>query len=78
MAHMQLHTLKMMVGMMAEEYTAKFEMLAGRTRFNDVALEDVYVQGLLHLILLKVYSQTMLLSRLNEWKMVIHNLDQLY
>jgi len=33
----------MMVGMMAKEYMAKFEMLAGRTGFNNVALEDVYV-----------------------------------
>src|SRR5882724_2640092 len=41
MAHMQLHGLKMMVDMMAKEYMAKFEMLAGRTRFDDVGLEDV-------------------------------------
>ena len=40
--HAQLHTLKMMMGMMANEYTAKLEMLAGRTGFNEVALEDVY------------------------------------
>src|SRR5882672_1270754 len=30
-AHAQLHTLKMTTGMMADEYMAKFEMLAGRT-----------------------------------------------
>ena len=54
MAHMQLHVLKMMVGIMAKEYMAKFEMLAGRTGFNDTALEDAYIQGLPHLIFLKV------------------------
>ena len=39
----QLHTLKMMPGMTAEQYMDKFEMLAGRTRFNNTALEDMYV-----------------------------------
>ena len=28
---------------MAEDYTARFEMLAGQTGFNDKALEDTYV-----------------------------------
>jgi len=69
MACTQLHTLKMMTCMVAEENTAKFEMLAGRTRFNDTTLEDTFVQGLPHSILLKVYSQTMLPFRLNNWKM---------
>ena len=32
--------------MTAEDYTARFEMLAGRTGFNDAALEDIYVRGL--------------------------------
>ena len=41
MAQMWLHALKMLVGMTAEEYMAKFEMLAGRTRFNDATLEDM-------------------------------------
>ena len=40
MVHTQLHSLKMTMGMMAGEYTAKFEMLVGRTRFNKVALEE--------------------------------------
>ena len=35
----------MTVGMMAKEYMVKFEMLAGRTRFNNTALEDTYVQA---------------------------------
>ena len=65
----------MTVGIMAKEYTPKFEMLAGRTGFNDAAFEDAYVQGLPHSILSKVYSQTTLPSRLNDWKMAIHNLD---
>ena len=29
--------------MTAEEYTANFEMITGRTGFNDAALEDAYV-----------------------------------
>jgi len=33
----------MTVGMMAEEYMAKFEMLAGTTGFNDMTLEDAYI-----------------------------------
>src|SRR5882724_3332211 len=34
----QLHALKMMPGMTAEEYTANFEMLSRRTGFNEAAL----------------------------------------
>jgi len=75
MAHTQLHALKIMPGMTAEEYMANFEMLSGRTGFNKVALEDAYIQGLSQSILLKVYSQTSLLSGMNSWKAVIHNLD---
>src|SRR5882724_8131619 len=43
MACTQLHALKMMPGMTAEEYMANFEMLAGRTSFNEAAVEDAYV-----------------------------------
>ena len=43
MAHAQLHALKMMMGMTANEYTSKFEMLAGRTGFVDAALEDAFI-----------------------------------
>jgi len=32
--------------MTAEEYTANFEMISGRTGFNDATLEDAYVRGL--------------------------------
>jgi len=42
----QLHSLKMMMGMTADKYMAKFEMVAGRTSFNEVALEDTFIQGL--------------------------------
>jgi len=42
-ACIQLHALKMTMGMMAEENMAKFEMLAGITGFNDTALEDMYI-----------------------------------
>jgi len=78
MAHAQLHTLKMTTGMMAYKYMAKFEMLTGRTGFNEAALEDTFIQGLPQLILFKVYSQTSLPSGLDNWKTVIHNLDCLH
>src|SRR5882724_1015551 len=68
----------MMTGMMADEYTAKFKMLAGRTGFNEAALEDAFIQGLPQSILFKVYSQTSLPSGLDNWKIVIHNLDCLH
>src|SRR5882724_7074110 len=56
----QLHALRMTPGMTAEEHMANFEMISGRTGFNDAALEDAYVPGLPQSILLKVYSQTSL------------------
>ena len=45
-AHAQLHELKVTPGTTAEDYTAQFEMLTGRTGFNDATLEDIYVWGL--------------------------------
>ena len=72
--HTQLHALEMMTGMMEDEYMAKLEILVGKTGFN-VALEDTFIWGLPQLILSKVYSQTLLLSGLENWKTVIHNLD---
>jgi len=36
----------MTMGMTEDEYMAKFEMLVGRTAFNEVALEDTFIQGL--------------------------------
>src|SRR5882672_1161120 len=76
--HTQLHALKMTMGMMADEYMARFEMLAGRTGFNKVALEDTFIRGLPQSILFKVYSQMSLPSGLDNWKTVIHNLDCLH
>src|SRR5882672_8190809 len=64
----------MTTGMTADEYTAKFEMLAGRTGFNEVALEDTFIRGLPQLILFKVYSQMSLLSGLDNWKTIVCNL----
>src|SRR5882724_6770832 len=78
MAHAQLHTLKMTAGMTADKYTARFEMLADRTGFNDAALEDVFIRGLPQSILFKVYSQTSLPSGLDNWKTIICNLDRLH
>src|SRR5882724_12537943 len=75
MACTQLHALKMMRGMTAEEYMANFEMLTRRTGFNEAALEDAYIQGLPQSILLKVYSQKSLLSGMDNWKAVVCNLD---
>ena len=54
MACSQLYALKMTASMMTDKYMAKFEMLAGRTGFNNVALEDTSIQGLPQLILFKV------------------------
>ena len=41
-AYTKLHDLKMSSSISADEYTAQFEILAGRTNFNDAALEDAY------------------------------------
>src|SRR5882672_719190 len=75
MACAQLHALKMTMGITVDEYTAKFEMLAGRTGFNEVALEDAFIRGLPQSILFKVYSQMSLPLGLDNWKTVICNLD---
>src|SRR5882724_4303934 len=45
-AHMQLHALRMTLGMMAEEYMVSFEMLADCTSFNEAALKDTYIHRL--------------------------------
>src|SRR5882724_4120654 len=67
----------MMPGMTMENYMANFNMLTGRTGFNEVALEDAYIWGLSQSILLKVYSQTSLPSGMDSWKVVVRNLDPL-
>ena len=74
----QLHELKMAPGTMAEDYTARFEMLAGRTGFNDVALEDIYIRGLPNSILQKIFAQVTLPNSLEAWKTVVRNLNRLH
>ena len=71
MARTQLHELRMTPGTTAEDYTARFEMLMGRTGFNDAALEDIYVQGLPNSILQKIFAQVTLPNGLAAWKTVI-------
>ena len=41
-ARTKLHDLKMSSSMSADEYTAQFEILTGRTNLSDAALEDAY------------------------------------
>ena len=41
-ARTKLHDLKMSLSTSADEYTAQFEIFAGRTNFNDAVLEDAY------------------------------------
>ena len=67
----QLHELRMTPGTTAEDYTAQFEMLAGRTGFNNAALKDIYVQGLPNSILQKIFAQVTLPNGLAAWKMVV-------
>ena len=56
---------------MAEDYTARFEMLAGRTSFNDAALKDIYIRGLPNSILQKIFAQVTLPNGLEAWKTVV-------
>ena len=53
-------------------------MLAGRTSFNDEALEDAYIRGLPTSILQKVFAQVTLPKGLDAWKTVVQNLDCLH
>ena len=46
-------------------------MLAGRTGFNDEALEDAYIRGLPNSILQKVFAQVTLPKGLDAWKTVV-------
>ena len=57
---------------------AWFEMLVGRTGFNDAALEDIYVRGLPNSILQKIFTQVTLPNGLAAWKTVVRNLDRLH
>ena len=78
MARAQLHELRMTPGTTAEDYMAQFEMLAGRTGFNNAALKDIYVRGLPNSILQKIFAQVTLPNGLAAWKTVIRNLDHLH
>ena len=70
-AHAEPHELKMTPGTTAEDYTARFEMLTGRTSFNDATLEDIYTWGLPNSILQKIFTQVTLLNGLAAWKTVV-------
>ena len=74
-AHTKLHDLKMSSSMSADEYTAQFEILAGRTNFNDAALEDAYSQGLSTAILDKIHAQPTLPADLRAWKKAACQID---
>src|SRR3979490_3145600 len=77
-ARTKLHDLKMTSNMSADEYTAQFEILAGRTGFNDEAFEDAYAWGLPAMILDKIHIQPSLLSNLKEWKEAACQMDHNY
>ena len=77
-ARAQLHELKMTPSTMAEDYTTRFEMLAGRTGFIVAALEGIYVRGLPNSILQNIFVQVTLPQGLEAWKTVIQNLDRLH
>ena len=62
----------------SQRCTAKFEMLVGRTSFNEVALEHMFIQGLPQSILVKVYSWNLSLLDLDNWMTIVHNLDHLH
>ena len=75
-ARTKLHDLCMMAGMSAHEYTAQFEILAGRTSFNNEALEDVYACGIQLAILDKIHTQPALPVDLHSWKESTQHIDQ--
>ena len=62
--------------MSADDYTAQFEILAGRTGFNDEALEDAYARGLPAMILDKIHAQPSLPSNLKAWKEATCQIDR--
>src|SRR3979490_196473 len=74
-AHTKLHDLKMTSNMSADDYTAQFEILAGRTGFNDEALKDAYARGLPVMILDTVHTQPSLPSNLKAWKEAACQID---
>src|SRR3979490_255988 len=66
----------MMSNMSADNYTAQFEILAGRTGFNDEALEDAYARGLPAMILDKIHAQLLLPPNLKDWKEAACQIDR--
>jgi uncharacterized coiled-coil protein SlyX len=72
-----LHDLRMTRTMTAEEYTAAFEALAGRTGFNDAALMDAYERGLQRGVVEKIHLDD-LPQTLQEWKDKAIRVDKLW
>ena len=56
--------------------TVQFEILAGRTNFNDAALEDAYSGGLSTAILDKIHAQPTLPADLRAWKEAACQIDR--
>src|SRR3979490_85646 len=77
-ARTKLHDLKMTSNMSADDYTAQFEILAGRTGFNDEALEDSYARVLPAMILDKIHAQPLLPFNLKAWKEAACQIDRNY
>ena len=62
--------------MSTDEYTAQFEILAGRTNFNDAALEDAYSRGLSIAILDRIHAQPTLPTDLKAQKEAACQIDR--
>lgn len=75
-ARTQLHSLRQ-GSMSAEEYTAHFEAIAGRTGFDEEALVDAYQRGLNARLLEKIHY-TDLPVGLAGWKEKARKLENLY
>jgi len=75
-ARTQLHSLKQ-GSMSAEEYTAHFDALAGRTGFDGEALVDAYQRGLNGRLLEKIHYTDLPIG-LTAWKEKAKKLDNLY
>src|SRR3979490_3423518 len=62
--------------MSADDYTAQFKILAGRTGFNDEALKDAYARGLPVMILDNIHAKPSLQSNLNASKEAACQIDR--
>ena len=67
-ARTQLHELKMMLGTTIEDYMAQFQMLMGRTGFNNAGPEAIYVWGLPNSILQKIRRFSLRLLSPTAWQ----------